>query len=320
MKPFIWTPGDGVDPMALGRLRAHFPRPAAPMGEAWFMGERRMFHELMGNLDAITTRDLQEALDEIAAGTSSFGPMKEWNDWYHYLLGALLSRSHEGFLSYLLESMLNGFMAIYPNGIYIEPYRGFRDDVFATLGRCMMDSVCWNGSDIAIGKVLRRSDNNPNRVWIWWNASGDFSASMFFCLKYLPESAIAPWLGSVLAIPSPHWRAQVIVWLVGAHGILSNVIQWPSEFSEQARPSVGWEWSHCLKAGMAAADNSGASPVASFIPETSRIAALNAVRSYFSEDQFLAWLECVSSVPYLESELAEIPATFESLYVRPAPP
>lgn len=320
MKPFIWTPGDGVDPMALGRLRAHFPKPVLPMGEAWFMGERRMFHELMGNLDEITTRDLQEPLDEIAAGISSFGPMKEWNDWYHYLLGALLPRNHEGFLSYLMESMLNGFMAIYPNGIYIEPYKGFREDVFLTLGRCMMDSVCWNGSDIAIGKVLRQSDNNPNRVWIWWNASGDFSASMFFCLKYLPESSIAPWLGSVLAIPSPHWRAQLIVWLVGAHRILSNVIQWPSEFSEQARPSVGWEWSHFLKAGMAAANESGAPPVTAFIPETSRILAMKVVRAYFSEDQFLEWLECLSSFPYLEVELAEIPSTFETLYVQPAPP
>lgn len=317
MEQFLWTPGNGVDPLALGRLRAHFPRPAEPMGEAWFMGdERRMFRELLGNLDEITTRDLQEPLAEIATGTSSIGPMEEWTDWYHYLLGALLPRNHESFVSYLLESLLTGFMAIYPKGIYREPYEGFREDVFLTLGRCMMDSMCWNGSDIAIGKVLRQSNNNPNHVWVWWDASGDFAASMFFCLKYLPESSVESWLRSVFDIPSPHWRAQVIVWLVGAHGILNDVMRWPSEFSMEARLYIGWEWSHCLKVEMAARDDSDAPPMSTFIPEAARTSALNVVRSYFTEDQFLEWLDCISTIPYLESELAEIPSTFETLYVR----
>jgi hypothetical protein len=317
MEQFLWTPGDGVNPLALGRLRAHFRRPTEPMGEAWFMGdERRMFRELLGNLDEISARDLQEPLAEIATGTGSFGPTEEWNTWYHYLLGALLPRNHESFVSYLLESLLTGFMAIYPNGIHREPYKGFREDVLLTLGRCMMDSMCWNGSDIAIGKVLRQSNNNPNQVWVWWDASGDFAASMFFCLKYLPESSVEPWLRSVLDIHSPHWRAQVIVWLVGAHGILNNVIRWPSEFSMEARPYIGWEWSHCLKVEMAAADDSGAPPVPTFIPEAARTSALNVVRSYFSENRFLEWLDCISTVPYLASELAEIPSTFEMLYVR----
>ncbi|MFC5459470.1 hypothetical protein [Massilia niabensis] len=275
-----------------------------------------MFHELLGSLDEMTAENLQEPLAEIATGTRSFGPMEEWSTWY--LLGALLPRSHEAFVSYLLESLLTGFMAIYPNGIYREPYKGFREDVLLTLGRCMMDSMCWNGSDIAIGKVLRQSNNNPNQVWVWWDASGDFTASMFFCLKYLPESSVEPWLRSVFDIPSPHWRAQVIVWLVGAHGILNNVIRWPSEFSMEARPYIGWEWSHCLKAEMAAADDSGAPPVPTFIPEGARTSALNVVRSYFSENRFPEWLDCISisTVPYLEAELAEIPSTFEALYVH----
>lgn len=316
-QPFLWTPGHGVDPSALQRLQAHFRRPADPMGEAWFMGdERRMFPELKGNLDEIPTYDLQESLEEIASGTSAFGPLREWNEWYHYLLGQLLPRSHESFVSYLLESLITGFMAVYPNGIYRERYKGFREDVLHTLGRCMMDSSCWNGSDIAVGKVLRQSDNNPNRVWGWWNASGDFSASMFFCLKYLPESSVESWLRSVFDIPSPHWRAQIIIWLVGAHGILTNAIRWPSEFSLEARPHIDWEWSHCLKAEMAAADDSGAPPTPTFIPEASRAAALSLAQSYFSENVFLEWLDCISTVPYLEKELAEIPSTFETLYVR----
>jgi hypothetical protein len=209
------------------------------MGEAWFMGaERRMFRELLGNLDKLSASELQQPLGAIASGTSSFGPQQEWSTWYHYLLGAVLPRSHESFVSYLLEDLVVGFMALYPNGVYREPHKGFRDDALMTLGRYMMDTECWNGSNIAIGRILRRSDNNPNRVWVWWDASGDFTASMFFCLKYLPESLVAPWLRSVLEITSPHWRAQVIVWMVGAHDILKGAVKWPPEFREDARPSV----------------------------------------------------------------------------------
>jgi hypothetical protein len=317
MDRFLWTPGDGIDTLALGRLRAHFPKPAAPMGEAWFMGtERRMFSNLLGNLDEIAVRELQECFAEIASGTRSFGPMEEWKTWYHYLFAALLPRSHEACFSYLLESLMTGFMAIYPNGVSREPYEGFREDVLLTLGRCMMDGICWNGTDIAIGNILRQSNDNPNRVWLWWDASGDFSASMFFCLKYLPESLVEPWLRSVLDIPSPHWRAQLVVWLVGAHGVLDGTMRWPSEFSLEARPYIGWEWSHCLEARLTVADDSGASPVAALVPEAARTATLDVVRSYFSEDRFLEWVTCIATVPYLEAELAEIPSTFATLYVR----
>jgi len=278
--------------------------------------QRRMFPELQGNLNELATSDLQKPLEEIASGTSSFGPMKDWNIWYHYLLGALLPRSHEASDSYLLESLVTGFMAIYPNGIHGEPYQGFREDVLLTLGRCMMDGMCWNGSDIAIGKVLRRSNDNPNRVWVWWDASGDFTASMFFCLKYLPESSVKPWLHSVFDISSPHWRAQLIVWLVGAYGMLNNTVRWPSEFSAKDHPYIGWEWSHCLRPELAASDDGGAPPVPAFIPENARMSVLAVVRSYFSEDRFRDWLDCISKVSYLEAELAGIPATFEMLYVR----
>jgi hypothetical protein len=211
-------------------------------------------------------------------------------------------------------------MALYPNGVYREPYKGFRDDALLTLGRCMMDGECWDGSNIALGRILRRSDNNPNRVWVWWDASGDFTASMFFCLKYLPESLVAPWLRSMLEITSPHWRAQVIVWMVGAHDILNGAVKWPSEFREDARPSVAWEWSHCLRPELAAADDSGSAPTVAFIPEGSRSQALQTFQSYFVEEVYLDWLTSISTVPYLEAELVEIPAAFEKLYVRRTQP
>ncbi|GAA7769364.1 MULTISPECIES: hypothetical protein [Cupriavidus] len=319
MEQFQWIPGKGVDTLALRRLRSQFRRPDQPMGEAWFMGEqRRMFTELLGDLDKLTASELQEPLVEIASGTSSFGPQEEWHKWYHYLLGELLARSHEAFVSYTLECLITAFMAVYPNGIYQEPYKGFRDDALLTLGRCMMDSQCWDGSDISLGNVLHRSNNNPNRVWVWWDASGDFSASMFFCLKYLPEPLVVPWLRSVLAIPSPHWRAQIIAWMVGAKDILNGSVKWPSQFPENARPSVEWDGSHCLRPELSTADDSGAPPASALIPEGSRLQALSLFESYFDNGVYLNWLTSISTVSYLETELAEIPATFETLYVRPA--
>jgi hypothetical protein len=317
MDHLIWTPGTGVDTSALKRIRSHFGRPKEPMGEAWFMGEeRRLFHELKGDLLGLNAYALQEPLEEIASGTSSFGPHKEWNDWYHYLLGHLVPRNHECSVSSLLESLITCFIALYPNGFYKTPYPQFPQDVLQTLGQCMMEPQCWDAEEIVIGSMLHRSNKNPNQVWCWWDASGDFSASIFFCIKYLPPSLISDWFSSALAIKSPHWRAQVLVWLVGAHDILSGEIAWPSEFSLEARPYVGWEWSHCLKPELAAADESGAPAVSSLLPGDSRANVLEVAHSYFTEEVFLLWLDSIARVPYLEQELAEIPSTFESLYVQ----
>jgi hypothetical protein len=313
---FTWQPGIGIDAVALARLRSHFARPEKPMGEAWFMGEkRRMFDELLGDIDGLSAWDLKQVLTEIASGTSSFGPLKEWHDWYHYLLGRLLPRAHESFVSSLLESLITGFMAIYPNGIHAPPYPQFHDDVLLTLGRCMMEPSCWDGDDIEIGAFLHRSDRNPNRIWGWSWASGDFSASMFFCLKYLPPARIGEWFASVLAIPSPHWRAQVIVWLVGAHPFLSGKLAWMSQLDSGVDPWIHWEWSHCLRPELATADDSGAAPVDSLLPKTTCDAVLAVARMQFSEDVYLDWLESIGNVPYLVAELAAIPTAFEALYV-----
>lgn len=316
-KDFLWTPGRGIDMSALDRLRTHFRRPPAPMGEAWLMDdERKMYPELMGDLGELAVSDLKEPLIEIAGGTSSFGPLEEWTTWYHYLLAALLPRSHEAYVSYLLEPLVTAFMAIYPEGIVCEPYAGFHEDALCTLGRCIMDSECWSGTDIVIGKALRRANNHPHRVWVWWDVSGDLSASLFFCMKYLPESAVETWLRSVLAIPSPQWRGQLMAWFVGAHGFLTGAVRWPSELPTVTHPDVGWEWSHTLRPGLVPNRGNGSPTTPEFLPKASREAALKVLRSYFTEDRFLEWLECISTVPDLHPELCDIPSTFEALYVE----
>ena len=106
-----------------------------------------------------------------------------------------------------------------------------------------------------------------------------------------------------------------MVWLVGSHDILAGRIRWPSEFVIESRPSVGWEYSHCLRPELAISDESGAVPVTSLLSETARLQVLNTVSTYFTEEMFLEWLTSITRVSYLETELAEIPSIFEHMYV-----
>jgi hypothetical protein len=309
-KPFVWKPGAGVDANALARLQLQFKCPPRAMGEAWFMGEtRRMFPELMSDLRLFPVRDLQEPLEEMASGTTCFGPSAEWNEWFHYLLGQLVPRSHEHFVSYLLESLATALFTQYPEEIGDGRYPGFRMDVLETLGRSIMDAECWNSDDIAIGKVLRRSNNNPNKIWMWWSASGDFSASMFLCLKYLPHELVSDWLVSALSISSPHWRAQMMVWLVGSHKLLTGQVNWPSDFGPEEYPDVRWEGYQWLSAKLAR--NGG-----TFLSKAASEAALTTVHGYFSADVYSAWHQSIAGVSYLDSELGDIPSMFATLYVN----
>lgn len=317
LKQFLWAPGAGYDQGALERLRSNFPRPEEPMGEAWFMGaERKMYPELAGDLHKLSSYELQQPLAEIAGGTSSFGRMDEWTDWYHYLLGQLIPRSHEEFVDDLLEYLVTGFIALYPTGNEPEPYDGFKEDALRTLGRCIMDGACWSGSEIRLGTILHRSNNNPNHVWCWWDASGDFTASMFFCLKYLPVNLTAEWFDSILSIPSPHWRAQVLVWMLGARDILTGEKRWPSECLIGQTPSVVWAWSHCLSAELLGEGRTKEDPHARFIPEAASTQVLERVRQYFTPGRYQEWLTSLDRVPYVRDELGNLPNDFEALYVR----
>lgn len=275
--------------------------------------ERRMFAELTGDISSLTACQLQEALDEIAIGSKSFGPHEEWYNWYHYLLGELVSLRHEDFFSLLLEPLITCFFVLHPNGIHEAPYIEFESDILNTLGRCIMEPSCWQGEDIAVGRILHHPDEH--KIWGWWDASGDFSASLYLCMKILPEPLVRHWFSSILAIRSSHWRAQVLVWMVGSNELLAGKLLWPSELAIDAYPSVTWQWAHYLGPELASADESGASRAEAFLPRTCRELILTLAYQYFSEDVYLEWLESFSTVPYLEAELAAIPCTFESMYV-----
>jgi hypothetical protein len=317
VRPYAWQPGTGPDALALARMRNHFKRPDAPMGEAWFMGDsRHVFVELMGNLDSLSVGHLHQPFEEIASGTSSFGFLEEWNAWYHYLLAALLPRANEHRIGSLLEYFVTGFIAQHPHGIDEEPYQGFRNDALDTLGRCLMDGACWRDGDIVVGSILHRTNAWPSQNWGWWDASGDFSASLLFCLKYLPADSVAHWFRSVLAIPSPHWRAQLIVWLIGARDLLAGRIHWPADFSE-TNPRITWAWSHCLgpTLGRGAGDPLAGS---SLIPEANRLAVLDVLQADVTASVYDEWLVSIMDIDYLVDELGTMPDEFFRLFVEGA--
>ena len=278
--------------------------------------DRRIYHELRGDLATLSTGQLQDVLHEIASGTSCFGPLREWNEWFHHLLAPLIPRAHEHHVSSLVESLISAFVALHPNGVYREPYSGFLADVMCSLGRCMMAPECWSGQHALTGRFLHRSNNNPRQVWRWWDASGDFSASLYFCLKYLPADCVAGWFKSVLAIESPHWRSQLIVWLVGSNDMLRGRMLWPSELDSGAYPSVAWEFSHGLRPDLAKSDESGAPAMPAFLPDAARDAVLTVVHGHFTDTVFLEWLDSIGTVAELQAELADIPSMFEALYVN----
>ncbi len=317
MKEFLWIPGNGYDEEALLRIREHFRRPSAPMGEAWFMGvEREMYDHLCGDLSQLPVDQLNEPLEEISGGTRSFGPLEEWSEWYHYLLGQTIPRSHERYVYYLLEDLITAFISQYPEGVIREPYRGFQEDALRTLGSCIMDKQCWNGREIVIGCVLWPSNNNPKGIWLWDDASGDFSASMFYCLKYLPTDLISGWLKSVFAIESPHWRAQLMVWLIGAHKMLNDEIRQPSEFDERPqKPYIGWSGSHVLAGEFTGNWSKDRAAPAPFLHEKNRVAALKAITEQISKSLYIDWLGSIAKYDYLEGELGDLPDRFANLYL-----
>ena len=307
MKSFEWIPGVGVDATALDRLRARFKRPCYPLPVGYLE-----LPERFGRPAELSPWELSDALERIVEDTCVFGPIKEMDAWYNYLLVELLPRSHEYFLVEMLASCL---FALHPSGVLRQPYSGFLDDILGTLGRCMMERRCWNGDDIVVGSMLHRSDDNHEHAWFWWDASGDFSASMYLCLKYLPPTLVEGWFESVLAIRSPHWRAQVLVWLVGSHPLLRGEVASPSLLPAIGRPSVAWESYDRLGNPPAMDEPFAPRSVASFVPKSSREHALAVTKRFFTASVFDSWLDSIRQVSYLESELADIPSSFESLYV-----
>jgi len=313
-KPFTWIPGIGPDAEVLARMEDFFPKPTEPMGEAWFMGEKRkMFTALCKKrLSQISTKYLQDCLTEIA-GTSAFGPRAEWDSWYHYLLPRLIPRCFENYLGeYLVEYLITALITVYPVNI-LERYMGFREDVLCTLGQVIMDPSLWNREEIIVGKMLHRAwpEYAERPGWGWHKASGDFSAMMFLCWKYLDAGQIDRWLQSVFAIRSTHWQAQLLVWLLGSRSVSRGEVTQPAQF-DKVQPEIDWAYSHTLDGHY---DGNYQSPtIHPFLSAENLKAFRKALQRYLTPDMFLQWVEAIEKYPYLKEELCTLPDQFMAAF------
>ena len=297
---FIWNPGLGCDQKSLLRIKSHFSKPPSqPMGEAWFMGdERRMFDHLYTSPDYLSSENISEAFEEIISGLAEFGHYQELHDWYHYLLAVSLERMNRQKIDYLLEYCVSGYFICYSNDTDKLPYKEFNNDLLNTLGKMIMNSKNWSDSNAILENILYEPTESPSDTWGWWDASSDLSCSIFFCLKFLPDELVYSWFKSALEIPSPHWRAQILAWLVGAHPLIAGDINKISKLTHH--PDISWERSYLLS---------------KTISIKNRRAIATCVNQYFTEDKYIEWLEMISIHDYLFAETTSILTMFEQLYI-----
>jgi hypothetical protein len=289
-----------------------FLKPPTPMGEAWFMGtEREMYPQLLGDLDALPDEDIARPLEEIASGSSSFGTFEEWIEWYHYLLPRLILRKWVPTYYHPAELLITAFMAQHPTSEGSLPYPRFQTDALNTLGRYIMSSHFWPDGELDVVNCLGKW-TRPTGIAGWYQAGNLLSASLFFCIKYLPRGDVEGWFRSAIAISNDYWRVQIMTWLVGAHPILSGEIQQPSEFPENAPFGIGWNWSHVLN-GHHSGNYKPPIHLIPFLPAENRKAVFQVARG-MEVEEFLEDFWTDPKMNAVTSEAAGMPERFLQLY------
>lgn len=309
---FRWVPGQGPDQAALERMSRTFPKPRVPMGEAWFLSPvRKTYPELLGDLDSLTDEQIDRPLEEIAGAPSCFGQLDEWTAWYQYLLPRVIQRRWGSGLQHPMEIVITGFMSQHPENGDRFAYPQFRSDALQTLGQSIMSPDCWPGGTLHATKCLQKY-RRVDGIFGWNESDGLLSGSLFLCLKYLTEEEVGPWFESVIAIPNPYWTAQIVIWLIGAHPILTGAIEQPSELPEQGPHCITWHWSHALDGHYTGNFDEPIRRVP-FLSEANRDVLFNLVRSV----DFTTFIEEWQTDPELgnlAAETAGSPERFLELY------
>ncbi|MDM5176370.1 hypothetical protein PO883_04085 [Massilia sp. DJPM01] len=283
-----WQPGTGPDPQALARMQQAAPMPSVLMGEAWFMGDdRKMFGYLRTTaVDQLSDSQITEALWEIASGTSSFGHMDEWDDWFAYLLPRLIAIKQAPSERETIEMLATAFFIHYPVRIHDWTY----DEVLQTLGQVFMGPSRWRDGRLILDHLFNGPPASPHETWGWWDVCSELSASLFFCLKYLHPRDIKAWVDSIFAIGDPHWRAQILLWLGQTRQIWDAGSAFPADLGSQA-PQATWSETYLLDARLGAP----------FITGENRCAFTEALRPLLAlhlDD----WRESIAQVDYLALE------------------
>ncbi|MBW4580572.1 MAG: hypothetical protein KME42_13495 [Tildeniella nuda ZEHNDER 1965/U140] len=321
---YRWIPKQEIALDSLGRMQAHFHKPLEPMGEAWFMSEkRRMFHELMEQpIEQVPVKILSKALTEISSGTCCFGHRDEWDQWFKYLLPYSIARCHE-LVSYdetlLIQDIAAAFMCIYWKGIP-EEYPEFREDVICSLSVSLMVSDLWIDYQDELTKssypkfnfqIWRNKNDTLRMDWNARKANCNLSSMMFFCLKYLEPKEIYTWIHSCISIYDPYWRGALSVWLLGASDLLCKSIIVPSDV-DRAIPQVIWQGSRML-GSIAGSVDAKYPPMEEhndniyFLPQEKTVALREEVNRLITPELILDWAELFSHDPFLLESTYSVP-------------
>lgn len=130
------------------------------------------------------------------------------------------------------------------------------------------------------------------------------SASLFFCLKYLNEEEVAPWVESVVAIEDPYFKAALVVWLLGALDLLESEEARPSAI-EESSPRVSWRNSFLLESAYEQKDS--VNRPSDFLPRENCAAFSRAIRRVVTPDALLAWADSFSEDALLHQNLFHAP-------------
>jgi hypothetical protein len=318
---YKWIPCSGPSAEAIERMRVYFRKPSQPMGEAWFMStERYQFTELSEKpLAEVDMYELQRCLFEIASGTSSFGHRAEWDEWFRFLLPDLILQGHKTHaFDFLLEETITAFMVLFWDELDGE-YEGFRDDVLDSLGLCLMKKELWGNCEREPGEV-----NYPYSLFTAWEdsetgelelagwnagqANEILSASLFFCLKYIPAEEIPSWVESFTSIEDPYFRAALAVWLLGAYEVMKDAPAKPKGI-EKSNPRIEWHSSFLLASS--SKDERPTNDWRNFLPPENCAAFLREIHRRLTPEVLLKWADEFSADELLSNNL---PNTVDLLF------
>ena len=293
----------GPDREALRRLEGHFPMPAEPMGEAWFMGERWLYTDLLDKDASRWSQGvIESAVNSLASGPGCFGPRQEWTDWLHYLGPRLLPRIEDWRWADIYESLVTAFIAQYPDERVVYPYEGFLEDTLATLGRIPMATANWSDGRINEDGVIQPIHITPNGPFL--SCGGAMSAALFLHFKYLDEQIFPAWLASVLAIKDPIWRFKLVMWIAQSKVLLLESGKQPLDLKYEPDCGSGWHDCWCLK---------GSNPAPQVDPSQVTLAFLSDVRQQRFRDELRRLLSC-AALRDLEREIAEMEQVQPEIY------
>jgi hypothetical protein len=299
-EPYHWMPGQGADPAAFQRLVQTFRRPPTPMGEAWFMSEKRkMYDGLMApDPHSWSEDELSEALYDIGSGPFCFGHMDEWSRWFPYLLHATQPLIGEWRPLSPFGALVSAVMVHCPDSDVEPYYEGFYDDMLNTLGRLPMDAANWSGGGVLPGRYFSALDKTVNGLML--SGTKDFSAAFFLAAKYLHPDQIARWLESVIAIDNPFWRGSFLLWLSRSAPFVVGCDRWPHLLDWH---SGGWDNTSSVT-GTTPNDEGGPEvEVACFLGPARQKAFSNAINALLDQALLNKWRLDLDS---LQSEAGEL--------------